>query len=125
MPKGAKHVTGEDGMETHLASEVEEIKGRLVEMNTQNQLLSDSIRHMQVQMQENTLHMQQQMDNLVNLMMANQVQGEPKEVVAPTTGIDDVDSHLGQQQHGENNSTHGRVANTHGSGCSFAPPLHR
>lgn len=34
MPKGAKHAIGEEGMESHLASEVEEIKGRLVEVNT-------------------------------------------------------------------------------------------
>lgn len=42
MPKGEKV------MESHLVNEVEEIKGRLVEMNTQNQQLGDSIRQLQV-----------------------------------------------------------------------------
>ena len=87
-------------MESHLASEVEGIKGRLVEMNTQNQQLGDSIRQMRVQMQENTTHMQQQMDNLLNLMMANQEQREPREAAVPTIGLEGVGSHLGHQQFG-------------------------
>lgn len=94
MPRGVKHGVGEEEVESHLAGEVEEIKRKLVEMSNQNQQLGDNIQQMQAHMQENTIHMQQQMDNLMNLMLANEGKGGPREGVQPAV-TEGTGSHLG------------------------------